>query len=54
MEGYGQLYYANGSLAYEGFWKNGQFSGEGKVYNDIPDDSQNNIVIDHTDLSSIE
>lgn len=33
MEGYGKLYYENGSIAYEGCWKNDEFYGKGRVYN---------------------
>ena len=38
MDGYGKLYYDNDRIAYEGFWKNDEFSGQGKVYNDKPQD----------------
>lgn len=33
MEGYGKLYYENGTIAYEGSWKNDEFNGKGRVYN---------------------
>ena len=54
MSGYGQLFYANGKPAYEGFWTNNKFNGEGKVFNDIPDTTQENIELDYNDLSQIE
>jgi hypothetical protein len=34
MNGYGKLYYQNGDLAYEGYWKNNLFHGRGKVFNE--------------------
>jgi len=36
MEGYGKLYYENGSIAYEGYWKSDEFCGKGRVYNTEP------------------
>jgi hypothetical protein len=36
MNGYGILYYQSGALAYEGNWKSDQFSGHGKLNNEIP------------------
>lgn len=37
MEGYGQLYYASGALAYKGLWFDGCFSGNGQIFNDKPE-----------------
>ncbi len=37
MEGYGELYYAGGSLAYKGLWREGCFSGNGVIFNDKPE-----------------
>ena len=36
MEGIGSLYYDSGKPAYEGEWKNDQFFGKGKLYNEVP------------------
>lgn len=36
MNGWGKLYYNCGKIAYEGYWKNDEFHGFGKVYNDKP------------------
>ncbi len=36
MNGYGEMYYENGQVAYKGSWKNDHFCGSGKVYNDRP------------------
>lgn len=33
MNGYGKLYYQSGKLAYEGYWKADQFTGNGVLYN---------------------
>lgn len=38
MNGYGKLFYDNGSLAYEGQWYRDEFHGRGKVYNDSASD----------------
>ncbi len=37
MNGYGVLYYQSNKVAYEGQWRNDQFQGEGKLYNESPD-----------------
>lgn len=37
MQGYGELYYANGALAYKGLWLEGCFSGNGQIFNDKPE-----------------
>ena len=34
MHGKGTLYYSNGKVAYEGDWKEDEFHGVGKVYNE--------------------
>ena len=34
MEGYGALYFANGSVAYAGGWKDDKFDGRGTLYNE--------------------
>ena len=36
MDGWGKLFYEGGKLAYEGHWKQDEFHGFGKVYNDNP------------------
>jgi hypothetical protein len=36
MNGKGMLYYQSGALAYDGYWKNDQFDGKGKFYNETP------------------
>jgi len=36
MQGNGILYYADGSIAYSGSWKNDEFHGRGIIYNDKP------------------
>jgi hypothetical protein len=36
MDGFAKLYYQNGEIAYEGYWKDDQFHGRGKVFNDNP------------------
>ncbi len=38
MHGIGKLFYENGQLAYEGSWKEDEFDGFGKVYNDNPEE----------------
>jgi hypothetical protein len=37
MHGQGKLYYDNNQVAYEGSWKDDEFSGEGRVFNDHPE-----------------
>ena len=37
MDGYGKLHYENGQIAYEGEWRDDEFYGEGRVFNDHPD-----------------
>lgn len=34
MHGQGILYYSNGNIAYEGQWREDEFHGLGKVYNE--------------------
>jgi len=36
MDGFGKLFYPSEKLAYEGYWVNNTFNGEGKIYNEIP------------------
>ena len=36
MDGYGKLYYPSEKLAYEGYWVNNTFNGEGCIYNEVP------------------
>ena len=36
MDGYGKLYYPTEKLAYEGYWVNNTFNGEGCIYNEVP------------------
>jgi hypothetical protein len=36
MDGFGKLYYPTEKLAYEGYWLNNTFNGEGKIYNEVP------------------
>jgi len=36
MDGYGELFYGNGTLAYKGLWIEGCFSGKGQIFNDKP------------------
>ena len=35
MNGYGVLFYADGSIAYQGQWKDDYFNGRGVIYNDF-------------------
>ena len=37
MQGYGELYYASGALAYKGLWLEGCFNGNGHIFNDKPE-----------------
>ena len=48
MHGKGNLYYANGKIAYEGTWNQDQFHGYGKVCNE--DQIIVNGAFDFTDL----
>ena len=34
MEGYGTLYFADGSIAYAGDWRDDKFEGRGVLYNE--------------------
>ena len=34
MDGYGELYYSETSVAFQGFWKHGQFNGKGYMRNE--------------------
>lgn len=36
MEGKGRLFYQKERIAYDGEWKNDEFDGFGKVFNDKP------------------
>ncbi|KAL4435103.1 hypothetical protein ABPG74_003596 [Tetrahymena malaccensis] len=53
MEGYGKLYYPSGKLAYEGEWKRDKFTGQGIVYNDIPEELGENQTFDYTDFDKM-
>jgi hypothetical protein len=35
MHGYGKLYYEDGKIAYQGYWKEDQFHGQGTLFNYI-------------------
>ncbi len=35
MNGYGILFYGDGSIAYQGEWRDDYFHGRGMIYNDI-------------------
>ena len=37
MTSYGQLYYPDGNMAYEGEWLDGKFHGLGVQYNNTPE-----------------
>ena len=52
MQGYGELYYANGALAYKGLWLEGCFSGNGKIFNDKPEKFSDDF--DYRNFTSIE
>lgn len=51
MDGYAKLYYQNGEIAYEGYWKDDQFHGRGKVFNDSPDEMDG--PYDYTDFNNL-
>ncbi len=36
MDGFGSLYYQSGQLAYQGMWREDQFQGKGKLFNETP------------------
>ena len=52
MNGYGTLYYQEGSIAYQGNWANDLFQGKGILHND------NTSIIkgyfDYTDFTKLE
>lgn len=52
MNGYGKLFYSDGSLAYDGEWKNNDFSGQGTVYNKDP--MQLTHTFDYTDFNYLQ
>ena len=52
MHGFGKLFYSNGTLAYEGQWKNNEFHGKGKVYSLEP--SEITQPFDFKDLSVLD
>lgn len=52
MSGFGKLYYQNGDLAYEGFWRDDLFHGKGKVFNDNPKKFEGSF--DYTNLSGLD
>ena len=37
MHGFGSLYYQSGKLAYQGMWREDQFQGKGKLFNEAPE-----------------
>lgn len=37
MDGLGKLYYQSDRIAYDGEWRNDQFSGRGALYNEYPE-----------------
>ena len=52
MDGYGVLYYPNGSVAYEGEWREDEFDGKGTVFND-----QQRVIngtFDFTDFNQLD
>lgn len=51
MHGFGRLFYPSGKIAYEGSWRNNEFSGHGKVYNDLP--KEMNHPFDFTDFNQL-
>ena len=51
MNGFGTLYYQNGSKAYQGNWKNDKFEGHGTLYNEEPVQIMHGF--DYTDFSKI-
>lgn len=52
MDGYGTLYYPEGNIAYQGYWKNDEFSGNGTIYNDNPQIIKGNF--DYTNFRRLE
>ncbi len=52
MDGYGTLYYPEGNIAYQGNWKNDEFSGNGTIYNDNPQIIKGNF--DYTNFRRLE
>lgn len=53
MHGFGILYYDSQNVAYEGFWKKGEFHGKGRLFNDKPTKLPEN-GLDYRNLFSIE
>ena len=51
MNGYGTLYYQDGSKAYEGDWKEDLFEGKGVIYNDSPSSYKGGF--DYTDFTQM-
>ncbi len=54
MDGFGKLYYPNGTPAYEGYWQEDEFNGTGRVYNDIAEDESTTQEIDYKDMDDLE
>lgn len=52
MCGYGQLFYPNGQLAYQGFFKNDEFEGKGTLKNELYLSFTNNY--DYRNLKNIK
>lgn len=51
MNGFGKLYYENGEIAYEGYWRDGRFSGRGKMFNN--DTRELGSPFDYRDFSQL-
>ncbi len=51
MSGYGKLHYHDGAVAYQGYWKKDEFSGQGTVYND--ESGVSTIPLDYTNFDTI-
>lgn len=51
MEGYGTLYFADGSIAYAGDWKDDKFEGRGVLYNE--DQTQIEGEFDYRDFDEL-
>ena len=51
MNGYGTLYYNEGSIAYQGNWVNDEFQGKGILYNDSIENIKGSF--DYTDFRKL-
>ena len=52
MNGYGILYYGNGSKAYEGHWRDDNFHGQGILHND--DSESLSSPFDYTNFNNLK